>query len=396
MSDLLCPSCDSPKHNLVFTSWNGYPIRRCESCRLVFTDDREAPPPETLYPHFEQSDNVARKNVRSALSVFSDQRAAVVERMSKRPAQHDGTKKRLLDYGCGSGAFARFMAGRGYDVVGLEPFSLGSPTNEPSLTLLRKPFESARAELGTFDVITLWHVLEHVHKPIELLRALGEHLAPDGVIVISVPNFKSVQSELFKGAWFHLDPPRHLIHFEPDTLTSTVEHAGLRQVAEAAVPPRVRHERLGAERPEPRAPAQELPLRARQGSRRLARDVRDELGGACCGVDRARGAGAGGLAADRGGGGAQQSRRGAHHRRAPCLTREVPRAFGIALLASAVLGVVIIPSRGHYRADSMVLVFAALGVVVWLLVDSIRRRQTEVRTRARRARRPRGPRRSSS
>jgi SAM-dependent methyltransferase len=221
----------------VFTSWNGYPIRRCESCRLVFTDDREAPPPETLYPHFEQSDNVARKNVRSALSVFSDQRAAVVERMSKRTAhgaaQHSGSKKRLLDYGCGSGAFARFMVGRGYDVVGLEPFSLGSPTSEDSLTLLRKPFESVRAELGTFDVITLWHVLEHVHKPIELLRALGEHLAPEGVIVISVPNFKSVQSALFKGAWFHLDPPRHLIHFEPDTLTSTVEHAGLRQVDEA-------------------------------------------------------------------------------------------------------------------------------------------------------------------
>jgi len=238
-TDLLCPSCAFPKHELVFTSWNGYPIRRCESCRLVFTDDRQAPPPETLYPHFEQTDNVARKNVRSALSVFSDQRAAVVERMTKRSslphsaAAYSGTKKRLLDYGCGSGAFARFMAARGYDVVGLEPFSLGSPTNEPSLTLLRKPFESARAELGEFDVITLWHVLEHVHRPIELLRALGEHLAPDGVIVISVPNFKSVQSELFKGAWFHLDPPRHLIHFEPDTLASTVEHAGLRQVDEA-------------------------------------------------------------------------------------------------------------------------------------------------------------------
>jgi SAM-dependent methyltransferase len=232
MSDLVCPSCGCPKHGFVFTSWNGYPIRRCEQCRLVFTDDRQAPPPETLYPHFEQSDNIARKNVRSALSLFSDQRAAVVERMSKRPAHHEGSKKRLLDYGCGSGAFARFMTGRGYEVVGLEPFSLGSPTSEPSLTLLRKPFERARAELGTFDVITLWHVLEHVHKPIELLRALGEHLAPDGVIIISVPNFKSVQSELFKGAWFHLDPPRHLIHFEPDTLASTVEHAGLRQVAE--------------------------------------------------------------------------------------------------------------------------------------------------------------------
>jgi SAM-dependent methyltransferase len=225
---LVCPSCDSPDHALVFTSWNGYPIRRCASCQLVFTDDREAPPPETLYPHFEQSDTAASKNVRSALSVFTKQRADFVELVTP---QHGG-RPRLLDYGCGSGAFARFMTGRGYDVVGLEPFSLGSPTKEASLTLLRKPFEDAREELGKFDVITLWHVLEHVKKPATLLSALASHLKDDGVLVISVPNFKSVQSELFKGSWFHLDPPRHLIHFEPETLASTLAKAGLTEAAD--------------------------------------------------------------------------------------------------------------------------------------------------------------------
>lgn len=225
---LACPSCDSPEHALLFTSWNGYPIRRCAGCKLVFTDDREAPPPETLYPHFEQSDTAASKNVRSALSVFTKQRADFVELVTP---QHPG-KPRLLDYGCGSGAFARFMTDRGYDVVGLEPFSLGSPTKETSLTLLRKPFEDAREELGTFDVITLWHVLEHVKKPATLLAALATHLKDDGVLVISVPNFKSVQSELFKGSWFHLDPPRHLLHFEPETLTSTLAKAGLREAAD--------------------------------------------------------------------------------------------------------------------------------------------------------------------
>lgn len=227
-SPLVCPSCDSDEHALVFTSWNGYPIRRCASCQLVFTDDREAPPPSELYPHFEQSDTAASKNVRSALSVFSKQRASFVERVTPK---HAG-KPRLLDYGCGSGAFARFMVDRGYDVVGLEPFSLGSPTKESSLTLLRKPFEAAREELGKFDVITLWHVLEHVKKPADLLRELASHLTEEGVLVISVPNFKSVQSELFKGAWFHLDPPRHLLHFEPETLASTLAKAGLREAAD--------------------------------------------------------------------------------------------------------------------------------------------------------------------
>ncbi len=191
----------------------------------MFTDDREAPPPHTLYPAFEQTSGAAQKKVRSALSLFLRQRAEFVRKVTPP----DRTSPRLLDYGCGAGAFARFMAQSGYEVVGLEPFSLGAPTTEDNLTLIRKPLEKARAELGSFDVITLWHVLEHVHKPVELLRHLADHLAEGGVFVISVPNFDSVQSRFFKGAWFHLDPPRHLVHFEPDTLASTLERAGLRE-----------------------------------------------------------------------------------------------------------------------------------------------------------------------
>jgi SAM-dependent methyltransferase len=226
--DNACPSCGAKENTLVFTSWNGYPIRRCAECRLVFTDARTAPPPESLYPPFEQSDTTTQRNVRSALSVFLRQRAAFVRKVTP---QHSG-KPRLLDYGCGSGAFARHMAGEGYDVVGLEPFSLGAPTTAPGLTLLRKPLREAESEIGKVDVITLWHVLEHVTQPVDLLASLKKHLTDDGVFVISVPNFASLQSELFGGAWFHLDAPRHLLHFEPETLATTLERAGLRECKE--------------------------------------------------------------------------------------------------------------------------------------------------------------------
>jgi SAM-dependent methyltransferase len=211
----------------LFTSWNGYPIQRCRACRLVFTDDRTAPPPDTLYPPFDQTGAASRTKVSGLLALFLKQRAAFVKRVT--PAR---ATPRLLDYGCGAGAFARTMAQDGYDAVGLEPFSLGAPATEPSLTLLRKPLAEAREELGKFDVITLWHVLEHVHKPIELLRDLSAHLADDGVFVISVPNFGSMQSALFKGSWFHLDPPRHLLHFEAETLADTLRSAGLREADE--------------------------------------------------------------------------------------------------------------------------------------------------------------------
>ncbi|MFO0670811.1 MAG: class I SAM-dependent methyltransferase [Polyangiaceae bacterium] len=233
---LTCPSCGCPDHGLVFTSWNGYPIRRCGDCHLVFTDDRKAPPPDQLYPAFEQSSSAAQKSVRQALSLFLRQRAAFVKKVARASG---GGKPRLLDYGCGSGAFARFMTFEGFEVVGLEPFSLGAPTEEPGLTLVRAPLEKAGAELGKFDVITLWHVLEHVHKPVELLRSLTKHLAPGGVMVISVPNFASAQSELFKGAWFHLDPPRHLDASSP-------RRSPRRSPSRAAVLAGVQDERLGA------------------------------------------------------------------------------------------------------------------------------------------------------
>jgi SAM-dependent methyltransferase len=204
---------------LVFQSKNGYPIVRCSRCRLVFTDMRSAPPPAELYPAFDQTDSGVPKVMRSSLGVFTRQRERVV-----RSVKRGG---RLLDFGCGSGAFASWMSQAGYDSVGLEPFSLGRPTEADRLLLIREPLDSAAPKLGKFDIITLWHVLEHVTRPVDVLKKLSGLLAPDGVMIVSVPNFQSWQSRLFRGSWFHLDPPRHIIHFESDTLDDCLRGAGL-------------------------------------------------------------------------------------------------------------------------------------------------------------------------
>lgn len=214
-----CPVCDSTDSTRRFASRNGYPILLCRSCGLTYTDDAEAPPPSELYPHFDQSETAGLKAVRSGLGLFLRQREAMIRRV--KPSG------RLLDYGCGSGAFANWMSLSGYDVVGLEPFSLGKPAVRDRLTLLRAPLEEVEGGLGEFDVITLWHVLEHVKHPDRLLERLSRRLAPGGVVVISVPNFRSWQRGLFDGGWFHLDPPRHLVHFDPDTLRATLDRAGL-------------------------------------------------------------------------------------------------------------------------------------------------------------------------
>jgi SAM-dependent methyltransferase len=206
------------------TGRSGYPVVQCEACGLLYTDDRSAPPPAELYPAFDQSQTAAQSKIRSAVSVFLRQRAGFVEEV----APHG----RLLDYGCGNGAFARFMSQRGFEAVGLEPFSLGAPSQDGTLRLLRAPLEQVEGELGEFDVITLWHVLEHLADPVTVLERLAAHLKPEGVLVVSVPNAASWQARLFGGGWFHLDPPRHLIHFDQTTLEATLGRAGLAKVAE--------------------------------------------------------------------------------------------------------------------------------------------------------------------
>jgi SAM-dependent methyltransferase len=119
------------------------------------------------------------------------------------------------------------MASSGYEATGLEPFSLGKPTEEPRLKLVRAPLGEVRESLGTFDVVTMWHVLEHIEKPVELFADLLKLLRPGGVLVLSVPNFASWQSRAFQAGWFHLDPPRHVNHFEAETLDKFLERFSL-------------------------------------------------------------------------------------------------------------------------------------------------------------------------
>lgn len=139
---------------------------------------------------------------------------------------------RLLDFGCGAGAFLQRMHAQGWTVVGLD-------SAPPAVTRVRTQL-GLPAHLGTlpntlwtdecFEAITMWQSLEHVHQPLEVLHAAYRLLTPGGRLIVAVPNFDGLASHWFGPHWFGLDLPRHLGHFTPTSLRRMLTRAGFDRV----------------------------------------------------------------------------------------------------------------------------------------------------------------------
>ena len=134
---------------------------------------------------------------------------------------------RLLDVGSGRGRFLAAASTIGWDAVGIEfePGLAAMASDRYGVEVVVGDAVSAPVE-GPFDVITMWHALEHLPDPLAALERARELLAPGGRLVISVPNNDSWQARLGGDDWLHLDIPRHLYHFTPGSLTRLVERAG--------------------------------------------------------------------------------------------------------------------------------------------------------------------------
>jgi SAM-dependent methyltransferase len=136
---------------------------------------------------------------------------------------------RLLDVGCGKGRFLAAARDAGWEVLGVEfaPASAEAARAAYGIDVAVGDFLDLPLE-GGFDVITMWHVLEHLPDPLAAVARAEELLAPGGRLVISVPNIESLQARLGGERWFHLDLPRHLMHFSPRSLSALVDRTGLR------------------------------------------------------------------------------------------------------------------------------------------------------------------------
>jgi SAM-dependent methyltransferase len=136
--------------------------------------------------------------------------------------------RRLLDVGCSYGFFLDSARQRGWTVTGVEPAAVPAAhaKDKYGLEVHLGVLEDAGLPAGSYDVVTIRHVLEHVPDPLETLRQAHSLTAPNGLVLVAVPNLGSLPGRWLGRDWWWIDPPTHLTYFKQRTLGDMLDRAG--------------------------------------------------------------------------------------------------------------------------------------------------------------------------
>lgn len=234
------PTCSHPFERTIalfpasdYVTGDRFEIRRCGACGLALT--WPPPQPEHLaayYPAIYYGKPGSRRfpgPVEMLQAALYGRRAARVE------AAVGGRVGRVLDVGCGPGHLLAAFRRRGWQTEGTE-LSEQSAANarvHHGLEVHVGRIEALGLPGGRFDAVSMWHVLEHIANPDAVLAEVHRLLRPGGILFVSVPDFASPEARLSRAGWFHLDVPRHLVHFTPRTLGALLAATGFATVRES-------------------------------------------------------------------------------------------------------------------------------------------------------------------
>jgi SAM-dependent methyltransferase len=137
---------------------------------------------------------------------------------------------RVLDVGCGTGEILNGLRAEGFNPFGVEinPRAVKTAKEKFQLEVVCGTLFDAKYPDNFFDIILFNHSLEHFYSPLRVLKECFRILNPEGMIMISVPNSRSLEAFIFKSFWFSWDLPRHLYHFSPKTLLQELFYAGFK------------------------------------------------------------------------------------------------------------------------------------------------------------------------
>ena len=191
-----------------------------ETFELVFDEEyqfyKTYPQPAKIFKYYESDDYIShtdgRRNLKEHLYFYAKQIA--LRNKLKLINGFNTDTKTILDFGCGTGDFLNVCAKNGLQVSGVEPSPKARDiANKKLNNLIFDVTEIEKFQKEQFDVITLWHVLEHLSDLNESITNLKKLLKPNGILVVAVPNFNSFDAHYYQYFWAAWDVPRHLWHF---------------------------------------------------------------------------------------------------------------------------------------------------------------------------------------
>ena len=219
-----CPICESKKAYTKLTcidntvSKEQFEIKECESCGFNYTDPR--PKAEELGRYYESVDYVSHSDTSKGLVNFLYQKVKKHTLRKKVGLINSLSKKGyILDIGSGTGDFLNACKTNGWKTMGVEPSKNARDLSiKKHQLVIKEESEIETIEEKSFEIISLWHVLEHVPDLNNRIKEIDKLLKKDGRVIIAVPNRMSYDAERYQKNWAGYDVPRHLYHFSPNDI----------------------------------------------------------------------------------------------------------------------------------------------------------------------------------
>lgn len=230
-----CPVCEHQNFSEFLRSKDftvtgeEFELKKCDQCNMIITSPR--PTQESIGKYYASENYISHSGKSKTLfdKIYLNARRITLKWKYQIISEYYQSPANILDYGCGTGEFLNFMKKKDWQIIGIEP---AEHARQKAKQLLENKVFSDLSNIkpSSLEIITLWHVLEHIHDLNNTIQKLKSFLTKSGHLLIAVPNPNSHDCQHYKDHWAGYDVPRHLWHFTQETMTALLKKNGLKVV----------------------------------------------------------------------------------------------------------------------------------------------------------------------
>ncbi|MFC2107506.1 class I SAM-dependent methyltransferase [Bacteroidota bacterium] len=225
----ICTVCNNSKFKKYlstkdyFLSQEKFELEKCTKCGLVFTNPK--PEENDLNKYYKSENYISHSGTKKGITnrIYHIVRNYTIKKKYKTVSKYSNGKN-IIDYGSGAGILLSYFSKKKWNTLGFEIDDNARKISFEDFGVDSKnPVEINNVKQNSIDAIMMWHVLEHISDPNLLLKEFHDILKDDGNLFIAVPNIKSFDARFYKKFWAALDVPRHLFHYDHNTIKLLLE-----------------------------------------------------------------------------------------------------------------------------------------------------------------------------